>query len=194
MSTVKDLYKQLPEPLTGQNFTLIFGEYLVSNIPKDEMILACMARVLSHLEFVYTTDNLTLLELEEAYSQAALKVVEMVNNEEGLTRIRNPAAYIFNMTKNSLVDIYRNKPKEEISHMLDNLAKESQECDYIDLIDTLCMVSRDDTDVSIIKMRAQGITNREISETLGISASTVSLRLNNLYRRYKTIQKGSNNE
>ena len=194
MSTVKDLYKQLPEPLTGQNFTLMFGEYLVSNIPKDEMILACMARVLSHLEFVYTTDNLTLLELEEAYSQAALKVVEMVNNEEGLTRIRNPAAYIFNMTKNSLVDIYRNKPKEEISHMLDNLAKESQECDYIDLIDTLCMVSRDDTDVSIIKMRAQGITNREISETLGISASTVSLRLNNLYRRYKTIQKGSNNE
>ncbi len=194
MAIIKDLYRRLPTPTSGQDFTILFGEYLDDRISKDEIILACMARALVHLEFVYTTDNLTLLELEEAYSQAALKVVELVNNESGGASVRNPAAYIFNMTKNILVDLYRNKTKEETSHMLDNLARESRERDYIDLIDTLCSVGRDDTDVNIIKMRAQGITNREISEILGISPSTVSLRLNNLYRRYQTIQKGSTDE
>ena len=194
MSIIKNLYNQLPTPLSGGEFTILFGEYQDGLISKDEIILACMARALVHLDFVYTTDNLTLLDLEEAYSQVTIKVVELVNNEVGRTSVRNPAAYIFNMVKNILVDLYRGKPKEETNHMLDNLVRESQECDYIDLIDVLCSVARDLTDVSIIKMRAQGITNREISETLGVSASTVSLRLSSLYKRYQTVQKEPTDE
>jgi len=194
MSLIKKLYQRLPPPLSGLDFTIMFGEYLDNKISKNEIILACMSRVLVHLEFVYTTDKLSMAELEEAYSQAALKVLMLVNNETEGAGIRNPASYIFNMTKNILVDLYRNKTKEETSHMLDNLARESHERDYIDLIDILVSVSLDETDINIVKMRAQGITNREISETLGISPSTVSLRLKNLYRRYTTIQKGSTNE
>ena len=194
MSVTKTLYKHLPSPLPAKEFTILFGEYLEGRVPRDEIILACMARSLVHLEFVYTTNNLTLSDLEEAYSQVALKIVELLNTEAGLAGVRSPAAYIFNITKNILIDLYRTKTKEETLHMLDTLARESQERDYVDLIDTLCVIAHDNTDESILKMRAQGITNREISGILGVSASTVSLRLSNLYRRYQTMNKEANNE
>ncbi len=184
--------KTLPTVLTSEGFSELFDRYLEGSATKEEVTLAATARAVEHMNYIYAINKISREIFDETVAEVALNIVQLLNkNKVKLGAIKNPASYIFNITKNTVVDTYRNQIKEEVSNHLDSIAKESSATEYVDMIDSLCSIAKDDLDLQILELKTQGKTNKEIASYLLIAKTTVSLRLSKLYSVYINSQKGS---
>ncbi len=179
------LTKTLPTVLTSEGFSDLFDSYTAGVASKEEVTLAATARAVEHMNYIYAINKITREIFDETVSEVALNIVQLMNkSKEQLGKIENPAAYIFNITKNTVVDTYRGQLKEEVSTQLDCISKECLSTEYIDIIDSLCTLAKDTLDCQILELKIQGKSHTEVAKYLGIAKTTVGSRLSKLYSIY----------
>ncbi len=179
------LTKTLPTVLTSEAFGDLFDMYIKGNASKEEVTLAAIARAVEHMNYIYAINKITREIFDETVSEVALNIVQLMNkSKEQLAKIKNPASYVFNVAKNTVVDTYRGGLKEEVSSQLDCISRESLSTEYIDLIDSLCTIAKDTLDCQILELKTQGKSHKEVANYLGIASTTVGLRLSKLYSTY----------
>ncbi len=184
--------KTLPPVLTADGFKELFDLYLEGSVSHKEITLAATARAVDHLNYTYSVKEISPEIFDETVAEVALNIVQLLNKSKAqLAKINNPASYIYNISKNTVVDIYRSQSREEASSNLDTIAKESSATEYVDIIDLLCTIAKDDLDTQILELKTQGKSHKEIAGYLGVATTTVSLRLSKLYSVYINLQKGN---
>lgn len=190
MSAIKTLQKELPKQLRVDDFNDLFWEYEDGLIDKKTILLACLARTVASLENLYNLGKINTCDIEEAFSNGSLKLITMLTDDgKDFQHLTNPAAYIAMITTNSIRDLFRSRMREEPTNTLDQIDIEAPELEYIDLVDLIGSLAINRIDTTVLQMRVQKKTNREIGEALGLSPSTISLRLNRLYNKYQELQK-----
>ena len=183
------ILKSIPPSTDGDKFNEEFKNFQYGLITQDDFIFLCMSQALGYLRYLYTTGKISYTIVDEAISLISLDIVKFSHRTlEDFQQVQNPVAYILNMVKHAISNIYRESSKEILSSTLDTQYKTNVFIECIDLIDTLCELANDQLDIDILRLRTQNKTTREIGEKLGIAHTTVSLRLVNLHDKYLSLQ------
>ena len=135
----------------------------------------------------YFVKKAPLDDVDDLTQQTFLKIWSFTLSQHN---VRSYKAFLLACAKNVLIDFYR-KRGSFISYddlpAAFNLTKSGEFENAVELMSVLSCLSREDK--TIITMKCDGFTSKEISKVIGISASAVRSRLQNIKKILKSQMK-----